>query len=97
MSLHGHMPALEQAYSKETGLEVDFSNPDSTRKFSQCFIGFVDENTLLIKLQNLGFDAPVEPFLEAARACLGVWKRLIHITGVELELSKCCILLMTRN
>ena len=48
-----------------------------------------------MKLDNLGFDAPVEQLLEAARKGLGVWKRLIHITGGELELSKCCFSLMT--
>ena len=65
------MLPLEQAYSKEAGQQVNFSNPDSIRKFSQWLIGLVDDNTLLIKLQNLGFDAPVEPHLEVARACLG--------------------------
>ena len=81
VSWHSHMLPLEIAYSNETGQKVDFSNPDSTRTFSQWLIGFVDDNTLLIKLYNLGFDAPVESLLEAAIACLGVWKRLIHITG----------------
>ena len=55
----------------------------------------MDDNTLLIKLDHLGFDAPVKHLLEAARKGLGVWKWLIHITGGELELSKCCFSLMT--
>ena len=78
------MLTLEQAYAAEKGQTVDYSKPDSTRLFSQWLIGFVDDNTLLMKLYNLGFDAPVKKLLEAARKGLGVWKRLIHITGREL-------------
>ena len=48
-----------------------------------------------MKLDNLGFEEPVEKILEEATKGLGVWKRLIHITGGELELSKCCFSLMT--
>ena len=55
----------------------------------------MDDNTLLIKLDQLGFDAPVGQLLEVARKGLGVWMQLIHITGGELELSKCRFSLTT--
>ena len=74
---------------------MNFSNPDSTCLFSKWLIGFVDDNILIMKLDNPGFEAPVEQLLEVATKGLGVWKRLIHITGEELELSKCCFSLMT--
>ena len=35
VSWHSHMLPLEQAYEEETGQPVDYSNPDSTRLFSQ--------------------------------------------------------------
>ena len=60
VSFHSHMLPLEQAYEEETGQHVEYSNPDSTRLFSQWLIGFVDDNTLLMQLNGLGFEAPVE-------------------------------------
>ena len=45
---------------KATGQKVDCSDPNSTLKIKKWLIGFVDDNTFLIKLDDLGFDASVD-------------------------------------
>ena len=46
---------------------MDYLNPSSSRKFTQWFIGYVDVNTILSKLENMTFDIPVECILDVAK------------------------------
>ena len=82
------MLPLEKAYESETGRGVEYSNPDKTRRFFQWLVGFVDDNTILIKLERLGYDDPAATMLKEAKKCMEIWQRLVHITGGELELTK---------
>ena len=78
---HSHMLVLEKAYEMTTGHKVHFENPDSTREFCQWLVGFVDDNSLLLKLENLGYDSPADKMMAAAKECLETWQRLVHISG----------------
>ena len=61
------MLVLEAVYEKLTDNKVEYSNPDQTRTFCQWLVGFVDNNSMLLKLENLGFDlAEVKLLAEAS-------------------------------
>ena len=82
------MLPLEKSYEAETGRGVEYSNPKKTDVFFQWLVGFVDDNTFLIKLEKLGYQNPNEVMLKEAKRCMEIWQRLVHITGGELELTK---------
>ena len=75
------MLPLEKAYEYETGHGVAYTNPDSSRKFFQWLVSYVDDNTILVKLENLGYENTAEKMIEVAKRCLGIWQRLVHVTG----------------
>ena len=50
------MLPLEKAYEQETDHEVEYTNPDSSRRLVQWLISYVDENTMLIKLEHLDYE-----------------------------------------
>jgi len=45
---HSMMLPLEKNYESETGHEVAYTNPDSSKRFFQWLISYVDENTILV-------------------------------------------------
>ena len=94
-SFHSLMLPLEKAYEAETGHGVAYTNPDSSRKFFQWLISYVDDNTILVKMENLGYEDTAQKMIGVAKKCLGIWQKLVHITGGELELTKSCFSLMT--
>ena len=53
------MLTLEKAYKKEKGYSVAYNNPDNTHKFCQGLVGFVDNNSIMLKLENLGYEDAV--------------------------------------
>ena len=92
---YNHMLVLENAYEKATSNTVEYRNPDSSRRFRQWLVGFVDDNFLLLKLKKLGYEASTEKLIEKAKRIFGIWHRLVHISGGELELTKSSYSLMT--
>ena len=56
---------------------------------------FVDNNSIMLKLENLGFDSLAEKMPEEAKKLLEVWQRLLHIIGDELKLTKISYSMMT--
>ena len=60
MGWHSHMLVLEKSYDMSTWNKVLYVNPDSTREFCQWLVGFVDDNSILFKIENLGYDCPAE-------------------------------------
>ena len=89
------MLSLEKTYESETGHGVAYTNPDSSRQLFQWLIGYVDDNTILINIDNMGYEDTATHMVEVATKCLGIWQRLVHATGGELELTKSCFSLMT--
>ena len=81
VSWYSHMLPLEKAYESETRHVVQYSNPDNTRQFFQWLVGFVDDNSIIFKLENLGYSNAAETMLIAAKQCMEIWQRLVHITG----------------
>ena len=49
----------------------------------------------MLTLENLGYNNAAEIMLVAFKICRGIWQRLVHITGGELELNKSTYLAMT--
>ena len=94
-SFHSLMLPLEKAYENETGRGVEYTNPDSSRQFFQWLIGYVDDNTILIKMEHLGYEDTAAQMIEVTKKCLSTWQRLVHTVGGELELTKSCYSLMT--
>ena len=88
VSWHSHTLVLGEAYEKSTSNTVDYSNPDSSRRFKQWLVGFVDGNSLLFNFKNLGYEAPTVKLIEEAKNCLKKWQRLMHISGGEFKLIK---------
>jgi len=70
VSWHRHILPLEKAYESETG--VEYVNLDSTRQFSQWSVVFVDDNSILIKMENLGYADSAGKILKVAKRCLEV-------------------------
>ena len=75
------MLPLEKAYEIETGHGVAYTNPDSSRQLFQWIIGYVDDNTILIKLENLGYQDTASHMIQVAKQCLDIWQCLFHATG----------------
>ena len=94
-SFHSHILPLEKSYESETGHKIEYTNPDATRISCRWLVGFVDDNSIMLKLENLGYEASVERLLDAAKNFLEIWQRLVHISGGELELTKSSYSLMT--
>ena len=67
---------------------VIYTNLDNTYTFYQWLFGFVDDNSMMLKLENSGYNDVAGPMTEAVKHCLEVWQRLVHLTGGELELTK---------
>ena len=88
VSCHSHMLPLEKAYETETGHGVEYTNPDKTRRLFQWLVDFVDGNSLMLKMKNLGYESAADPLLAATIQCMEIWQRLVHITGGKLELEK---------
>ena len=82
------MIVLEKAYETETGNRVEYYNPDETKRSCRCPMGFMDTNYIMFKMENLGFDGPVENMLEEAKKNIEVCQHLVHITGGELDLTE---------
>ena len=61
------MLVLEKSYEKETGNRVEYFNPDTTRQFCQWLVGFVDDNSIILKMEKKGFDMKTETMLEEAK------------------------------
>ena len=59
---------------------MHYTNPESSRK-NQWLISYVDDNTILVKLENLGYENTAEKMIEVAKKYLSTWKRLVHVTG----------------
>ena len=95
MSWYSHMLVLERAYELTTGIQVNYTNPDASRNFHQWLVVFFNDNTILHKLENLGYDSNGDKILEAAKKYLEVWQRLVYITGEELELNKSSYAMIT--
>ena len=75
------MLVLDSVYTKETGQGAEYYKPDSSLRFFQLQVGFVDDNPILIKLENLGFSDTSGTMLEVVKRCIEVWQRLVHATG----------------
>ena len=45
--------------------------------FLQWLIRYVDDYTILVKLENLGYKNTASEMIEVAKKCLGVWQRLV--------------------
>jgi hypothetical protein len=88
------MLILEGAYESITDQTVAYTNPDDTRKFRQWLVGFVDDNSILFKMENLGYETHSREMVEKATKCLETWQRLVHISGGELELTKSSFAMM---
>ena len=92
ISWHSHCLVLVIAYKIMTNERVVFTNPDSSKKFIQWLVGYVDDNTLLTKLNEKEFSPNAHPeLIKKAKICLEIWQCLIHITGGELEREKSCL------
>ena len=78
----------ETTYEAETGHRIKYTNPDNTRHLFQWLVGFVDDNSIIIKLENLGYTNAVETMIVAAKQYMEIWQRSVHITGGELLLDK---------
>ena len=50
----------------------------------------MDDNTILINMENLGYKDKATHMIDVAKKCFGIWQRLVHATGGELELTKSC-------
>ena len=72
-SFRSLMLPLEKAYKYEINHGVDYTNPDSTMRFSQWIISHVDNNTILVKLENLGYKDTAEQMIVVTCKCLGIW------------------------
>lgn len=49
----------------------------------------------MVKLENLGYENTAEKMIEVVKKCLGIWQRLVYVTGGELELTNSYYSLMT--
>ena len=65
------MLPLEEAYERETRNGVEYKNPDKTRKFFQWLAGFVDDNSLMFKMENLGYQDAATTLINATK---NAWK-----------------------
>ena len=70
------MLPLEHVYEQETGHGVEYTNPYSSHLIFRWLVGFVNDNSILIKLENSVYKDTVGKILEAAKRCLEVWQRL---------------------
>ena len=70
--LHSYMLPLEREFEQETVNGVEYTNPDSTQRFFQWLVGYVDDSSILIKLEHMGCEVTAEQMLEAAKRCLEV-------------------------
>ena len=93
-SCHSLMLPLEKVYEYETGHGVEYTNPNASRRFFQWLMSYVDDNTILIKTENMGYKDTAHKMIEVAKKCLGIWQKLVHITGGEREITKSCFSLM---
>ena len=57
--------------------------------FHQYVIGYVDDNTFILTFRN---NETAEEVLHEAQEELTIWKKLLQITGGNLELNKCVFL-----
>ena len=73
-SFHSLMLPLEKSYEAETGHGVAYTNPDSSRHSFQWSISYVDDNTILVKMENLDHEDIAQKMIEVAKKCLGVWQ-----------------------
>ena len=95
VSWHSHMLALEREYQLETGQGVEYKTPDNTRQVFQWLVWFIDGNSIIIKLENLGYADAVSTLITSAKKCMEIWQRLVHITEGGLELHKSSFDIMT--
>ena len=96
ISWHSHMLPLIKAYEDMVGDAVTFVSPDKTRNFKKWLIGYVDDNTIFAKMNDVKFNPhAASELIRIAKGCLEAWQELIHITGGELEIDKSCLTLMT--
>ena len=48
----------------------------------------------MFKMENLGYQDAATTLIKAAKQCMEIWQRLVHITGGKLELDKSSFALM---
>ena len=83
---HSHILVKAQAYENLTNQCIKFNNPDGTEGFSQWLIGFVDDNSILISVQNLDFTKTmVDELLNECKQCIVIWQNLVVIAGGKLK------------
>ena len=72
VSWYSHMLHLEKAYEEETEKVVEYHNPDKPRRFFQWFVGFVDDNSIMLKLEYLGYDNSATCMIAATKKCMEI-------------------------
>lgn len=40
----------------------------------------MDDNNIIVKVENLGYDNTVDKMIVVAKICLSIWQRLVHVT-----------------
>ena len=90
---HSHMLPLIDAFEELIPHRTHFCIPDqSLKKIQQWLIGFVDNNTIVFTYKDRLFDpATVEKLFKMADEVLDTWKKLVVITGGDIELDKSSI------
>ena len=88
------MIPLEMADKNEIGNKVEYTNPGKTRMFCQWLVGIIDDNSIMLKLEILGYSNTATTMMEVSKRCLEIWHRLVHVTVGNLELRKSSYSLM---
>ena len=61
------------------------TNPNGTRTFKQCKVGYVDDNKLLVELHQPDFSEIIG--LEHLTHCIDTWSRLTDHSGGKITLG----------
>ena len=72
----------------ETGNGIEYHNLDKTRRFFQWLVRFIDDKSIILKLEDLGYNNSVPCMIAAAKKYMEIWQHLVHITCGELEVEK---------
>ena len=71
MSWHSHILPREKAYEAETGQGVESHNPDKIRHFVRL-MDFVDDNSIIIKLEDLVYNNAALCMITATKKCMEI-------------------------
>ena len=55
------------------------------------------DNSIILKSKDLGYTNPATIMLAAAKKCIEIWQRVVHITGEELDLDTSSYTVMARK